>query len=459
MSNKKKVAVSITFTLVFAALLICGKLFFRSGGGGDEAAVYVDIAENYTPFGAMSGAGNYYTGTVSTQETWSVNLDSEAKVKELLVAVGDEVTEGQDLFIYDTETAKSELEQLEIDLVRLNNEQTNLSDSITKLETEKSRTWDSADRADYDLRIQETTLELEEKKLDIEAKENEIARKKESIENAVVHSKIAGVVSRINDPESTSSGAFGDDSSNAYITVVKTGDLQIKGYASELNVWDLSEGQEVIISSRVDDSTWHGTISKIEYNDPSSSENSNGESSSKYPFYVALDSADGLMLGQHVYVTKDMGQDDPKLKEGVWIYQYMVDETTDPEQPFVWVSQDSRLVRRPVSIGSRDDALGLIQILEGLSIEEYIAQPAEGLAEGMKTVTMGEMISGQGNALPASDDAGEIMEEEGSMDEGNYEEDIDMTGDEGLEETDIEVEEFEEEGLSGGIVNNVAKGG
>jgi hypothetical protein len=69
------------------------------------------------------------------------------------------------------------------------------------------------------------------------------------------------------------------------------------------------------------------------------------------------------------------------------------------------------------------------------------------------------MISGQGNALPAGDDAGEIMEEEGSMDEGNYEEDIDMTGDEGLEETDIEVEEFEEEGLSGGIVNNVAKGG
>lgn len=426
MSNKKKVAVSIAFSLAVAALLIGWKLFFRSGGSGGEAAVYVDTVENYTPFGAMSGAGNYYTGTVTAQETWSVNLDSEAKVKELLVAVGDEVAEGQDLFIYDTETAKSELEQLEIDLVRLNNEQTNLSDSITKLETEKSRTWDSADRADYDLRIQETTLELEEKKLDIEAKENEIARKKESIENAAVHSKIAGVVSRINDPESASSNPYGG-TDNSYITVVKTGDLQIKGYASEMNVWDLSEGQEMIVSSRVDDSTWHGTISKIEYSDPTSSEGGMGETSSKYPFYIALDNADGLMLGQHVYVTKDMGQDDPKLKEGIWLYQYMVDETTDPEHPFVWAGVDGRLVRREVTIGGRDDELGLVQILDGLAAEEYIAQPEEGLAEGMKTVTMGEMISGQGDAPSEEEGAEEISEMEETGGEDFSGEDVMMT--------------------------------
>lgn len=30
--------------------------------------------------------------------------------------------------------------------------------------------------------------------------------------------------------------------------------------------------------------------------------------STSYPFYVELDSSDGLMLGQHVYIERDTGQ-------------------------------------------------------------------------------------------------------------------------------------------------------
>ena len=104
-------------------------------------------------------------------------------------------------------------------------------------------------------------------------------------------------------------------------------------------------------------------------------------------------------MGSMFMSPKDMGQDDPKLKEGIWLYQYMVDETTDPEHPLYGPAWTRRLVRRPVTIGGRDDELGLVQIRDGLAAEEYIAQPEEGLAEGMKTVTMGEMISGQGDAL------------------------------------------------------------
>ena len=44
---------------------------------------------------------------------------------------------------------------------------------------------------------------------------------------------------------------------------------------------------------------------------------SSGTTATKYPFYISLDSTDGLMLGQHVYVEADYGQGD--VKEGLWL--------------------------------------------------------------------------------------------------------------------------------------------
>ena len=42
-------------------------------------------------------------------------------------------------------------------------------------------------------------------------------------------------------------------------------------------------------------------------------------SSSSYPFYVTLDSSDGLMLGQHVYIEIDTRHADTKTGESVEI--------------------------------------------------------------------------------------------------------------------------------------------
>ena len=51
-------------------------------------------------------------------------------------------------------------------------------------------------------------------------------------------------------------------------------------------------------------------------------------SSSTYPFYVNLDSSEGLMLGQHVYIEPDEGQDEKK--SGIWLNDYfIVDADTD----------------------------------------------------------------------------------------------------------------------------------
>ena len=49
------------------------------------------------------------------------------------------------------------------------------------------------------------------------------------------------------------------------MTILQTGEYRVKGSIDEQNVWMISDGQAVIIRSRVDESqTWNGTISKID---------------------------------------------------------------------------------------------------------------------------------------------------------------------------------------------------
>ena len=62
-------------------------------------------------------------------------------------------------------------------------------------------------------------------------------------------------------------------------------------------------------------------ITQVDFENTESNNNnyysdSTGESGSTYTFYIELDSASGLILGQHVYIELDNGQDE--VKEGVW---------------------------------------------------------------------------------------------------------------------------------------------
>ena len=127
---------------------------------------------------------------------------------------------------------------------------------------------------------------------------------------------------------------------------MSTGSYRVKGTVNELNIQSIVEGEPVIIRSRVDSSQiWHGTMGTIDKDSATSNSSSNSynfgmmdasgdsqTSSSTYQ-YVELDSSDGLMLGQHVYIEKDEGQERPKA--GLWLSEvYIVDADTD--QPYVW---------------------------------------------------------------------------------------------------------------------------
>ena len=121
----------------------------------------------------------------------------------------------------------------------------------------------------------------------------------------------------------------GSGSSNAFITILSTGSYRVKGTVNELNIQNIVEGEPVIVRSRVDSSQiWHGTMGTIDKDSATTNSNSNSfgmmdasgdsqTSSSTYPFYVNLDYSDGLMLGQHVYIENDEGQEDQKA--GLWL--------------------------------------------------------------------------------------------------------------------------------------------
>ena len=91
------------------------------------------------------------------------------------------------------------------------------------------------------------------------------------------------------------------------------------------------------------------------------------------------------MLGQHVYIERDEGQEEQK--SGIWISEvYIVDADTD--SPYVWATdKNDKLEKRSVILGQYDEDLGEYEIADGLSEEDSIAFPSDILEEGMSTTT------------------------------------------------------------------------
>ena len=256
-------------------------------------------------------------------------------------------------------------------------------------------------------------MNLKKNEYSQKSKQAEIDKLQSATGNTEVRSSIDGVIQKIDtsklasddnssvddssDDSDTASYSGDSSSGNAFITILSTGAYRIKGTVNEMNVQNIIEGDPVIIRSRVDSSqTWKGTMGAIDRESATSSSNnsnsgmmdSSGDSqtsTSTYPFYVNLDSSDGLMLGQHVYIEMDEGQDTQKV--GVWISEaYIVD--ADTGSPYVWsADKNGKLEKRSVILGQYDEELGEYEIADGLTKDDSIAFPSDVLEEGMATTT------------------------------------------------------------------------
>ena len=364
---KKRILILLGILIIGggAAAGVCWKMgvFGQQETSGDS--VYVTKISDLT--GQTSGVSNRYAGVVEPQETVSVELESGRTEKEKKQAAQD-------------------------------------------------------NQLSYTIEIETNKMNLKKNEYSQKSKQAEIDKLQSATGNTEVRSSIDGVIQKIDTSKLTtednssvddtdSGDSSSDDSSsggsNAFITILSTGAYRIKGTVNELNVNSIVEGEPVIIRSRVDDSqTWKGTMGTIDKDSASSGNNNNSfygmtdssdsqTSTSTYPFYVNLDSSDGLMLGQHVYIEMDEGQESQKT--GIWLSEvYIVDADTD--SPYVWAAdKKGKLEKRSVILGQHDEELGEYEIADGLSKDDCIAYPSDILEEGMSTTTNIEDAMDTGN--------------------------------------------------------------
>ena len=213
------------------------------------------------------------------------------------------------------------------------------------------------------------------------------------MQNVIITSEIDGIVQSIQDsgnPDDNNPSFSGnsDSQDNSYMSIMQTGQYRVKGIVNEQNMFSISAGDKVLIHSRVDENiTWTGVIENIDTSNPETGNNNgyvmmgddDSKKSSRYPFYINLDSMEGLMMGQHVFIEKDIGQENQK--EGLWLSNYYIVEENG--EHFVWVANaKDKLEKRKIEVGQKDEELGEYQISSGLTTNDYIAIPQENLTEG-----------------------------------------------------------------------------
>lgn len=417
---------------LFLALTVILGGCSNSGTAEGEAVAVQSVA---LLAGLDTGLQNRYSGMVVSQDTQEIKRDEEQAVKEIFVEVGQEVTAGQPLFTYDTEQISLAIDQARLELEKLENSIGTMESQIAALEKERKNAA-SADKLSYTIQIQTLEVDIKQTEYSISTKKVEIERQEKSLENAEVQAKIDGVVQQINEDNSY------DNYGNLlpFVTIMQVGNFRIKGTINEMNVMALPAGSPVIIRSRIDSSqTWTGMIESVDTDNPVNDQN-NGmmvaydtgssdsmTSSTKYPFYITLESGAGLMMGQHVYIELDQGQ--TGQREGLWLSSYFI--VQDGDKAYVWAANDKdRLEKRSIILGELDEELNEYQIAEGLSASDYIAVPSDTLKEGLSVTKYDEAsFGGAGEGLI---NEGEVVNPEGDpeMNGENYGKETPIEGDE-----------------------------
>lgn len=388
MENKKKIIIGVVAAVVVVAAIGLGYfLMQRTGGGKDK--VYVEKVSQIS--GTGLGAVNRFAGVVEAQDSWKVKRDADKTIEEVFVEVGAEVKEGDDLFSYNTEDTKAEIAQGQLEMESINNEINDYNAQIAALSAERDVAPEEA-KFDYTTQIQSIQNDLQQTEYNRKSKQLEIDKLNEVIANSVVKSKMNGVVKAIN------SSGMDDSGEDVFITILATGTYRVKCLINEQNMSEVTEGSSMLVRSRVDEEqTWNGTIIGIDKDSPQTTTNEymyesssdDTTTSSKYPFYVELEHSDGLMLGQHVFVEYNEGQDEKK--DGIWLMEsYLVMEE---DEAYVWADNGKgKLEKRKVKLGDYDEVFGEYEIKSGLKKEDLIAWPMENLYEGITTVTNPEDV-------------------------------------------------------------------
>lgn len=373
------------------AAVLAACLALSLAGCGSGTAVYVQSVKTLSSMGGIA-PGDRFPGIVVSENVTEIKKDAEKTIEELKVKEGDDVVEGQELFSYDTDELTLTLEKQKLELEQLNATIESYEAQIKQLE--KERSWASANsKLEYTIEIQSTQLDLKEAEMNVKTKTAEVQASERLLEHATVVSPVTGRVQSISE-----NGTDNYGNPLPYITIQQAGSYRIKGTLGELQRGGIMEGDRLTVISRTDPSvTWTGTVTLVDYESPSQGSDMDRyygmsvdemSASSKYPFYVELDSTEGLILGQHIYMEL---QQDASEAAGLWISSAFLVYGEDGST-YVWAEDRGRLEKRSVTAGDYNSMQDTYLITAGLTEADYIAFPDPQLCQEGSPTTRDEII-------------------------------------------------------------------
>ena len=365
------------------AALVCALLMI-SACTSETAVVPVVQMRMLTQAGAVE---ERFAGVVVSENAVQVHRDLTQSVEELYVSEGEAVEQGQLLFRYDSDALNLTLDKQELEQERLDAEIKEINSQIKEVEKELKATKDDSLKTQLNIQLRQLQTNLTEAQYDREDLLAEIEKTEKLLKSVEVKSPISGTVRKI------------DETAEAYIVIQQTGAFQVQGTLNELSLESgIQVGASVVVVSRLDETkTWTGTVVEVDYSNASSNSYDSlyggtdpYSSTSSYPFRVMLDSTEGLLLGQHVYIRPvgiNEGASGRILIPQSYIMDYAYDEQTMITSATVWCAgEDGKLVKQNVVLGQYVENLGCYVVLEGLTMDSYVADPANpDCAEGVMT--------------------------------------------------------------------------
>lgn len=348
------------------------------------------------------------SGEVVANNSSKVKIDpSKGEVKEVFVKNGDTVTQGQPLFSYVTSqelTAQSAQYDAQAKANGITTAQTSASikwetynRKLANLNTLKNKYNSSKDESLLD-QIKSAEDELAQALSDAKTADNEVTNAQIEAEKAQVTAQTesdrmkydtvtadtAGTITSMNEDLPTQSKAKKEE--ETFIEIMDKSKTLVKGTVSEFDREKLSVGQRVDIVDRKDPKKrWSGTVTQVGTLTTANAGNNNGgnkqqenPNQGKFPYTVELDQGGEMpLVGSHSYV--NVVENAPEAGKVVVNKAYTFSKNG---KTYVWKVEGKKVKMKEVKTKKVSDRL--VEITEGLTMNDTISTPREGMKDGME---------------------------------------------------------------------------
>ena len=316
------------------------------------------------------------TGKVTADQEQYVYFDgTKGDLQSILVNVGDQVTAGQAIVQYSSTEAQTAYDAAVRTVNKADRQLNDLMTNGVSVDTTGDDEEDAKSASQAQRTVDSQASDLRDARADAVDNMN---KAKALLDATIVKSSIDGTVVEVNkDVSKSTTGA-----NQTLVHIVSNGHLQVKGELSESNLANISEGQEVVLTSKVyPDKTWTGKISYVgNYPTDSGQANNNtaggtqGSGGAKYPFTVDITSDIGeLKQGFSVNIEVKSSTQHPLVP----VTSVMADGDTS----YVWTVEKGKAKKVKVTLGNADaENQGIVSGLK--KDAQVIVNPNEKLEDG-----------------------------------------------------------------------------